>query len=118
MQWNWQQQDWPNFSYKSNKLEDFERALQHQSGLLFGAYLHLTPNDKDQLRVELVSNEALKTSEIEGEYLNRDSLQSSIRRHFGLQTDARKIAPAERGIADLMMDGQILYTNVISIFWK
>jgi Fic family protein len=36
--------------------------------------------------------------------LNRDSLQSSIRRHFGLATDHRRIPPAEAGIAEMMMD--------------
>jgi len=39
----------------------------------------LGDEDKRQLTIELISNEALKTSEIEGEYLDRDSLQSSIR---------------------------------------
>jgi Fic family protein len=51
-----------------------------------------------------MSDEAHQTSEIEGEILDRDSLQSSIRRHFGLTTDQRKIAPAEAGIAELMME--------------
>jgi Fic family protein len=37
-----------------------------------------------------MSDEALKTSKIEGELLNRDSLQSSIRRNFGLDADNKK----------------------------
>ena len=54
--------------------------------------------------MELISEEALNTSEIEGQILNRDSLQSSIRRNFGLSTDNRKIPPAESGIAKVMVD--------------
>ncbi len=104
MQWNWQKPNWPEFIYKSDVLEHSEQALQHGSGILFGAYKHLTSDDQNLLKVELISSEALKTSEIEGEYFNRDSLQSSIRRHFGLQTDGRKESPAERGIVDLMVD--------------
>ena len=46
--------------------------------------------------------------EIEGEYLNKDSVQASLRRNFGLATDNRRIPPAERGIADMMTD---LYRN-------
>ena len=61
----------------------------------------LNDKDKDQLKIDIFSNDALKTSEIEGEHLNRDSLQSSIRKHFGLDTDGRKIEPAEQGIADI-----------------
>jgi Fic family protein len=54
--------------------------------------------------VDLISDEAIKTSEIEGEFLNHDSVQSSIRRNFGLDTDSRRISPAEQGIADMMTD--------------
>jgi Fic family protein len=50
-----------------------------------------------------MTDEAMKTSQIEGELLNRDSVQSSLRREFGLETEARRIPPAERGIAEMMM---------------
>src|SRR5471032_2620579 len=65
--------------------------------------MHLRDDDKQQLIVDLTADEALQTSEIEGEILSRDSLQSSIRRQFGLTTDNRKIPPAEAGIAELMV---------------
>ncbi|MGZ4956469.1 MAG: DUF4172 domain-containing protein, partial [Methylobacter sp.] len=99
MIWNWQQPDWPYFSCDKSLLDESEKQLLLGSGLVFGAFKHLDEEDKQQLTVELISNEALKTSEIEGEYLDRDSLQSSIRRQFGLITDNRKIPPAEQGIA-------------------
>ncbi len=65
---------------------------------------HVTEGDKEQITLELLSEEALNTSEIEGEFLNRDSLQSSIRRNFGLVTDNRRIPPAEQGIAEMMVE--------------
>jgi len=108
MQWNWQQKDWPQFSYRKAALDDLEAQFLRQSGVLAGAYKHIGDDDKNILTVDLMSNEALKTSEIEGEYLNRDSLRSSIRRHFGLTTDNRKIPPAEHGIAEMTVD---LYRN-------
>ncbi|WP_333877091.1 Fic family protein [Methylobacter sp.] len=104
MIWNWQQPDWPYFSYDKSLLDESEKQFLLGSGLVFGAFKHLNEGDKQQLTVELISNEALKTSEIEGEYLDRDSLQSSIRRQFGLITDNRKIPPAEQGIAEMMVD--------------
>jgi Fic family protein len=103
MIWNWQQPDWPDFSYDPSRIEGSEKRLLLDAGLLFGAFRHLGEDDKRQLTIELISNEALKTSEIEGEYLNRDSLQSSIRRQFGLMSDHRKVSPAEQGIAELMV---------------
>jgi Fic family protein len=103
MMWNWQQPDWPDFSYDPSRIEVSEKRLLLGAGLRFGAFKHLGEDDKRQLTIELISNEALKTSEIEGEYLNRDSLQSSIRRQFGLLSDNRKVSPAEQGIAELMV---------------
>ncbi len=108
MIWNWQQPDWPNFTYDSAKLVEFERHLLFNAGILFGAFKHLDEADKQQVTIELISNEAIKTSAIEGEYLDRDSLQSSICRQFGFKTDSRKVSPAEQGIAEVMVD---LYQN-------
>ncbi len=102
--WNWQQKDWPDFRFDKAKLEPPEAAFLHAAGLFAGAIKHVGEEDKQLLTVDLISNEALKTSEIEGEMLNRDSLQSSIRRNFGLSADGRKAPPAERGIAELMVD--------------
>lgn len=105
MKWNWQRPEWPNFSYQTSQIEEYEKHLLFNTGLSFGAFKHVNEDDKQLLTVELISNEALKTSEIEGEYLNRDSLQSSICRQFGLTTaDHRKIPPAEQGIAEMMVD--------------
>jgi Fic family protein len=104
MKWNWQQPEWPEFCFREEEIRTFERNFLHQAGLILGAFSHLDTHDRDQLRVELISNEALQTSAIEGEYLDRESLQSSIRRHFGLQSDQRRIPPSEAGISDLMAD--------------
>lgn len=108
MTWNWQKEGWPDFSYDASALAEYEKQLLHRSGVLLGALKYFDENDKTQFTINLISDEALKTSEIEGEFLNRDSLQSSIRRHFGLATPKRKIAQAEQGIADMMVD---LYRN-------
>jgi len=102
--WNWQQDDWPRFRFDKSTLEEREAKFLLRGGLLLGALLHIGDNDKSALTVDLISNEALKTSEIEGEYLNRESVQLSIRCNLGLDTDARRIPPAERGIADMTMD--------------
>jgi len=108
MLWNWQQPDWPSFSYEKAALAELEAKFLQQSGLLLGTYKHIGDEDKNTLAIDLICDEALKTSEIEGEYLNRDSVRSSILKHFGLAADKQKIPAAERGIADMMMD---LYQN-------
>lgn len=104
MVWNWQQSDWPDFVYDSVRLAPLESRLLHESGLLFGAFVHLDDAEQRALTVELIGDEALMTARIEGEYLDRDSLQSSLLRELGLAEDPRRAAPAEAGMAELMVD--------------
>lgn len=108
MRWNWQYPDWPNFTYDAAALAPLEERFRQSSGEVIGAVRHFTDDDRSQLRIELLSDEAVKTSEIEGEFLDRASVQSSLRRQFGLDADTRPVKPQERGIAEMMAD---VYTN-------
>jgi Fic family protein len=85
--WNWQQHDWPRFRFDASRLVPLEAEFLRQSGVFSGAIRHVEEDEKQELVVELMSEEAVNTSEIEGEMLSRDSLQSSIRRTFGLSSD-------------------------------
>src|ERR1700730_5340784 len=108
MPWNWQQPDWPEFTCDRAALEPLERQFLLQSGEFTGACKHLGADDQETLKIELISDEAVKTSEIEGETLNRDSVQSSLRHQFGLGVERPGVKPAERGISTMMVD---LYHN-------
>jgi Fic family protein len=108
MTWNWQQPGWPKFAYDRAALEPLERQFLLGSGEALGVLKHVGPDERDNLKVELISEEAVKTSQIEGEILDRDSVQSSLRYQFGLAPEDRRVAPAERGIAEMMAD---LYRN-------
>ena len=66
--WNWQQDDWPRFRFDTAALAEKEAKFLLHGGLLIGALLHIRDDDKSALTVDLISNEALKTSEIEGEF--------------------------------------------------
>ena len=57
----------------------------------------------DGLRIEWLTNESIKTSAIEGEILDRDSVQASLLRRFGLRPSARRHGAAEEGIAEMMV---------------
>ena len=104
MKWNWEQPSWPEFSYDPAAVEPLERQFLLHSGEFIGACKHVSAADQDRLKIELISDEAVKTSEIEGELLNRDSVQSSLLHQFGLGPDKLRISPAERGIAEMMVN--------------
>lgn len=101
--WNWQQRQWPQFEYDAERLRDREERFLLDAGRLLGAFSHVSDEDRQELTIEIIGDEGLKSSAIEGEILDRDSLQSSLRRHFGLPTDARRVPPAEQGLAEMMM---------------
>jgi Fic family protein len=104
-QWNWQQPDWPHFRYLNTAaLEAAEKAFIYQAGFFYGAYDHISQQNQYDFIVDILSEEAFKTSEIEGEYLNRESIQASIRRQLGLAVDNRKIPPAAQGVSEMMVD--------------
>jgi len=114
MKWNWQQDGWPEFGFDSAALTALEAKFLTSSGVLLGTCSHLDDGELSELRVELMSEEALKTSEIEGEFLSRDSLQSSIRRQFGLQTDGRKVPLAEQGIAEMTVQNYKMWAEPLT----
>jgi Fic family protein len=109
MRWNWQQADWPDFRWDEKIFVKAEAAFLRGAGVLVGSAKHLDEDARQQLLVEAMSVEALTTSEIEGEMLNRASVLSSIQRQLGFLSDRRKIQPAEQGISELMVD---LYRGV------
>lgn len=114
--WNWQLDDWPNFSYAQEKLASLEQEYIQEAGISFGIMKSLPEAEQKQLAVEIISDEALNTSEIEGEFFNRDSLQSSIMREFGLAEIVReaRTTPGERGIAKMMKELYADYQQALS----
>ncbi len=104
MDWNWQKADWPRFSWNTARLRKSEERFLLGAGALAGIVKHLGAADRDQLTVETISSEAVTTSEIEGEILDRASVQSSIRKQLGLDADKRRIRPGEEGVAEMMVD--------------
>lgn len=104
MIWNWQQENWPNFSWDERKLVTIEAAFIEGAGVTIGASKHLGAADRQSLSIEILTHEAVDTSAIEGEHLDRGSVQSSIQRQLGVAADHRRVTPTEAGIAEMMVD--------------
>ena len=104
MPWNWTLPDWPDFRYDPSFLEPFEQKFLLSSGEIIGAVHHVSQPEREQLRIELLSEEAMQTSAIEGEILDRQSVQSSLRRHMGLDPNSYPTKPREQGVAEMMVD--------------
>lgn len=102
MAWNWQLPNWPEFIYDSSSLTSLEKTFFQGTGGAFAVLKHLDEEKKKKFIIEILCTEGLKSAEIEGEILERESLQSSIRRHFGLTNGNKTPFPKEQGMGDLM----------------
>lgn len=104
MKWNWQEADWPSFRYSSSLHDEMERRFLIGAGVIVGALHHVDENDRQKLTLNLISDETIESSAIEGEILDRASVQSSLARHLGLSTERCRLGHAESGAAALTAD--------------
>jgi hypothetical protein len=66
---------------------EFEKECLQGTGGTFAVLKHLEESEKQEFIVEMLCIEGFKSSEIEGELLQRESLQSSIQKNLGIKTD-------------------------------
>lgn len=114
MAWNWQISGWPEFRYDAAAMAPLEQRFLLSSGEILGAVHHVSPSERDQLRIDLLSDEAMQTSAIEGEMLDRQSVQSSLRRQLGLSPDSYPTKPREQGVAEMMVDVYLTYAEPLT----
>jgi Fic family protein len=104
MSWVWEHKNWPNFEYDAAALLEYEKIFYTNTGIILGVFSHLESNNLEHLKIDILTQEAVSTSSIEGEILQRASVQSSIRKHLGLKTDNIKIPANAAGVAEMMTD--------------
>jgi Fic family protein len=102
MSWNWQLPGWPKFHYDSDKIAHLERQFLLGIGSAFAYLRTIDEQEYHRFMVEILSLEGVESSRIEGEILDRESLQSSIKKHFGLQTPKKQKTDKESGMAELL----------------
>ncbi len=101
MKWNWQLKNWPRFSYEKSIIEPSEKELLLQAGYFSGVLEHLSQSEQDTVKVQILRDETLSSSKIEGELLDRNSLQSSILKAFGMNTTSKRIPSKEAANGEL-----------------
>lgn len=100
----WERAGWPNFTWDAGELLAPLVRARHQQGLLLGKMVQLGFSLREEARLDAVTEEVVKSSEIEGEHLDRASVRSSVARQLGLP-DAG--APADRraeAVVEMMLD--------------
>lgn len=115
MKYNWQQPDWPHFVYSEEVIQDEIVAVAEKIGLQKGLVRGLSADAQMEILIEILADEALKTSEIEDEFLKRSDVKSSIRKNLGLEVPPGMVKDARaRGIAELMVKVRNSYAEPLS----
>ena len=101
----WEQPQWPHFTWDDRRLLEPLAAARLKQGRLLGSMARLGFDLRLEAQLEGLTEEVVKSSEIEGEVLVRESVRSSIARHLGVPAAA--VAPADRrteGVVEMMLD--------------
>jgi Fic family protein len=101
--YNWQQKDWPNFRFSLAAVEGELLLFAEKLGRVSGILEALPQATQQETMIDMMLAEAIKTSEIEGEYPNRKDVLSSIRKNLGLQQKKEFIKDkSAAGLGELM----------------
>lgn len=101
----WQSRDWPNWQYDLTALAGPLADVSRAQGALMGRLYDIGMALRDQASLSTLTEDVVKTSEIEGEQLNVESVRSSIARRLGMDIGA--LAPVDRhveGVVELVLD--------------
>jgi Fic family protein len=113
--YNWQQKDWPNFTFSLEMIEDELFAFAKKAGKVSGVLDALPDNLKMETIIDMMVAEAIKTSEIEGEFFSRKDVMSSIKNNLGLNKKHEKVGDKKaKGIGDLMIDVRNSYKEKLT----
>ena len=101
----WQADDWPQWRYDLSALTGPLTDVSRAQGLLLGRLADVGMALRDQASLAALTEDVVKTSEIEGEVLNVQSVRSSIARRMGVDIGA--VAPVDRhveGVVEMVLD--------------
>src|SRR5271169_5971834 len=103
-------EDWPRFTWDSNRLVPHLSDTRYEQGLLLGRMKGLGYQLKNEATLAALTEETVKSSAIEGEELDPESVRSSLARHMGLEAAGTR--PADRnveGVVAMMLDATQKY---------
>ena len=101
----WQQPDWPAWRFDATALAAPLALVHRAQGELMGRMAALGLAERNRATLQVLTQEVIKTSEIEGEQLNLETVRSSIARRLGVDIGA--LAPSDRqvdGVVDVVLD--------------
>ena len=111
----YQREEWPEFQWDSEAISEPLAAVSRRQGRLIGRMEALGFTLREEAVLRTLTQDVLKSSEIEGEILDPDQVRSSIARRLGMDIGA--LTPADRnveGVVEMMLDATQNYDKPLT----
>ena len=112
--YNWQHKNWPEFKFDSASIDKELMRFMLKAGELKGILSALPKDISTETIVQIMVTEAIKTSEIEGEIINRIDVMSSIRKNLGLHISQEPKDKNAIGLSQLLIDVRNTYKQPLT----
>ncbi len=115
MTYIYEQKGWPKFTWDEQRLLRPLAEVRHRQGRLIGHMQGLGFSMRKEAMLQALTQDVLKSSEIEGEVLDSQQVRSSIARRLGIDIGA--LTPADRnveGVVEMMLDASQSYANPLT----
>lgn len=110
------QPDWPRFHWNRERLAERLATVRHEQGRLLGRMEGLGFKLRQEAVLQTLTEDVLKSSEIEGEHLDAEQVRSSIARRLGM--DIRCLNAVDRnveGVVEMMLDATRHYDQPLTV---
>ena len=115
MKYNWQHPDWAKFIFEDSVLDSLCVNFALETGELKGLVDSLSTEIQQETILQFMISEAIKTSEIEGEFFSRQDVMSSIKKNLGIGVAFGQIRDKNaQGIGKLMVEVRNFYAEKLT----
>jgi len=107
--------NWPKFSWDQERITSTLAHVRHLQGLLIGGMKSIGFKLKEEVVLETLTQDIIKSSEIEGEVLDRSQVRSSVARRLGI--DAAAVNHIDRnidGVVEMMLDATQKFDHLLT----
>ncbi|MBA4392983.1 MAG: DUF4172 domain-containing protein [Desulfobacca sp.] len=111
----YERENWPNFNWSQERLAGKLAGVRHRQGRFIGRMEGLGFSLRNEAVLKTLTEDVLKSSEIEGERLGKEQVRSSIARRLGL--DIGGLIPVDRqveGVVEMMLDATGHYIDPLT----
>lgn len=107
---------WPQFRWNDKNLAATLAAVRHHQGLLLGRMESLGFKLREEATLRTLTEEVVKTSEIEGEHLDKEQVRSSLARRLGMEKGAFRATVDHNveGIVQIILDATRNYEKPVT----